>query len=383
MRKMGSVPISLFQALLQGVEGGLEYALPDLPGERAFALGGAVELGPPLGEGAVAVGHRGELERGDIVLHAHRALENRVAALVVVVREREELLADHAAVAQTKVAHAADAVRRHVVLDARLGDERRPLRQAVEVAHLRPHRVGRRFDHARGVDLDQGFLPSSRAFAALPRSPPCTPISRSSWSTSGAWARKRSAEFTTLSAMLPFPLVPLLPPLPPPRPSTCSTLMPSMRSIGLTDSRMMPSSLSISWRRIADWRASGVSRLAALFISVRPSASTSWRTFAASERMREVSASASALETSISFFRCASSTSRTVKTFSSSATALARAWSAEAWASDWTFDCSATAIARCCSASSIACRRVISSSWIACSRSILSCSTARSETDRK
>ena len=36
--------------------------------------------------------------------------------------------------------------------------------------------------------------------ATLPRSPPSTPISRSSWSTSGAWARNRNAEFTTLSA---------------------------------------------------------------------------------------------------------------------------------------------------------------------------------------
>ena len=50
-----------------------------------------------------------------------------------------------------------------------------------------------------------------------------------------------------------------------------------LSSIGFTVSRMMPSSLSISCRRIADWRASGVSRLAALFISVRPSASTTPR----------------------------------------------------------------------------------------------------------
>src|SRR5687767_1440926 len=207
MRKMGSVPISLFQALLQGVEGGLKYALPDLPGERALAFGGAVELGPPLGKGAVAVGHRGELEGGDVVLHAHRALEDRVAALVVIVREREELLADHPAVAQAEVAHAADLVCGKPLFDARLGDERGPLRQAVEVAHLRPHGIGGRFDDGRGIDLDHSFLPPSRsALAAWPMSPPCTPISRSSWSTSGAWARKRRAEFTTLSAIFAFPL---------------------------------------------------------------------------------------------------------------------------------------------------------------------------------
>src|SRR5687767_4994763 len=172
MRKMGSVPISLFQALLQGVEGGLEHALPDLPGERAFALGSAVELGPPLGKGAVAVGDRGELEGGDVVLHAHRALEDRVAALVVEVREREELLADHAAVAQAEVAHAADLVGGKPLLDARLGDERRPLRQAVEVAHVAPDLVRRRLDYARRIDLDHSFLPPSRsALAAWPMSP--------------------------------------------------------------------------------------------------------------------------------------------------------------------------------------------------------------------
>src|SRR5688572_7433845 len=172
--------------LLERIESSLKNALADVSCELALFLRRAVELGPPLGEGLVAIGDRRELERRDVVLHPHRAFEDRVAALVVVIREREEPLADHAAVAQAEVAHAADPVGGQVVLNARLGDERCPLGQAVEVAHLRPDAIRRRLDHARGVDLDQGFLPSRSAFAAWPRSPPCTPISRRSWSTSGA-----------------------------------------------------------------------------------------------------------------------------------------------------------------------------------------------------
>ena len=43
--------------------------------------------------------------------------------------------------------------------------------------------------------------------------------------------------------------------------------MPSMRSIGRTDSRMMASAFSTSFMRSADMRASGVSMLCASFIS--------------------------------------------------------------------------------------------------------------------
>src|ERR687898_5274 len=50
--------------------------------------------------------------------------------------------ADRASVLQAEVAHAADSIGREPALDARLRDERRPLRQAVEVANVRPHGVG-------------------------------------------------------------------------------------------------------------------------------------------------------------------------------------------------------------------------------------------------
>ena len=51
--------------------------------------------------------------------------------------------------------------------------------------------------------------------------------------------------------------------------------MLSIRSIGFTDSRMIASSLSISFSRMADIRASALSRFCASFIRRVPSASTS------------------------------------------------------------------------------------------------------------
>ena len=54
--------------------------------------------------------------------------------------------------------------------------------------------------------------------------------------------------------------------------------MPSMRSIGRTDSRMMASAFSTSRMRSADMRASGVSMLCASFIRRSASASISART---------------------------------------------------------------------------------------------------------
>src|SRR5262249_6161866 len=288
-------------------------ALADAMRQLAFAIMRAVELGPPLREGPAAVGHWRELERGHVVVHAQRRFQNRIGALEVVVGKGQELLANDSAVLQAEVPHAAHRARGHAALDPRLRHERRPLGQAVEVADLGPHRVRRRVDHARDVDLDHGLLAdpgyspapgspspvrgitalwlrSSRPRATLPTSPESTPISRSNWSTRGACALNRSAEFTTLSAKLPprSRLSPRPPP-PPPRPSTWRILMPSIRSSGLTDSRMIASSFSISRMRMADSRASGLRRFCASFIIRAPSASTSLRILAAAARTRSAS----------------------------------------------------------------------------------------------
>ena len=136
--------------------------------------------------------------------------------------------------------------------------------------------------------------------------------------------------------------------------------MPSMRSMGFTDSRMMPSSLSMSRMRIADSRASGVRRLAASFMSrsalaPRPRAGCATamrpdllrvglglglgahrRAAVARGRLlrlrppirsaaRRAPASCAAPIRSMRLRRSAISVSRAVNTRSSSATALARA----------------------------------------------------------
>src|SRR3982751_6086955 len=107
-----STPSPAHEKALQGIEPALEHALADRLDELLLALLGAVELGAPLGKAARAVGHRRELERGDVVGDAHRALEDLVDARVVVVGEREQPLADHSAVAGVEVADATDPVAR-------------------------------------------------------------------------------------------------------------------------------------------------------------------------------------------------------------------------------------------------------------------------------
>ena len=190
--------------------------------------------------------------------------------------------------------------------------------------------------------------------------------------------------------------------------------MPSMRSIGLTDSRMMPSAFSTSFKRSADMRASGVSMLCAAFISCIASASISARTRIAIDLILSASASASACARtaaprsalasfsacaalvrrsasrsaawaapirSMAFLRSAISTSRAVNTFSSADTASARAVSASAWASLCVLLSRATAMARCCSASSSAWRRSISAAWMLRSLPMRSCSMLCSAAD--
>src|SRR5262249_61458729 len=80
---------------------------------------------------------------------------------IVVVRERQQPLADGAAVAQAEIADAADPVGGPVLLDARLGDRGMPLGQAVEIADMGPDGVGRSVDDARRIDLDHQPLPST------------------------------------------------------------------------------------------------------------------------------------------------------------------------------------------------------------------------------
>src|SRR3546814_1896398 len=54
------------------------------------SFGRAVELGGPFKEGLVAIGDRRQAQRGDIILHPHRRLQDGVGAEHVVVGQRSE-----------------------------------------------------------------------------------------------------------------------------------------------------------------------------------------------------------------------------------------------------------------------------------------------------
>src|SRR5262249_6037593 len=88
----------LGELALQGIETGLEHALADEFAQFALAGRVAVELGGPLAERPITVRDRHEADRREIVGNAHRALEDGVSAAVVVVGQRQQPLADLAAV---------------------------------------------------------------------------------------------------------------------------------------------------------------------------------------------------------------------------------------------------------------------------------------------
>src|SRR3546814_16490461 len=92
-----------------------------------------------------------------------RSFEDRIAAGEVIVGERKQLLADEAAVLQSKGAHAADLVGRRAGLDAALHEQRVPAGQAVKVADALPHPPGGRGNDGRGVE----FRPASVILLAL------------------------------------------------------------------------------------------------------------------------------------------------------------------------------------------------------------------------
>src|SRR5262249_11992409 len=116
-------------------------------------------------KGLISVGDGCEPQRGDVILHAHWRLQDRVGAEHVVVRQAQELLADAIAVAQAEVSDAADLVRGLAALDPAFGNRRMPVRQAVEIAHARPDPIIARIDEGRAVDPCHDAL---RSFLARP-----------------------------------------------------------------------------------------------------------------------------------------------------------------------------------------------------------------------
>src|SRR5262249_5395248 len=131
---------------LQRVETALKDAVADVADELGLALGRAIEFGRPFDERSLAVGNRRQPQRADIVLDAHRRLENRVGVEQIEVGEAEQLLANAVAVPQTDIADARDLVGWLAVLNAAFREAGMPGRQAVEVPHARPDAIGAAVD---------------------------------------------------------------------------------------------------------------------------------------------------------------------------------------------------------------------------------------------
>ena len=105
----------------QALEAGLVDLPPTSSANSRSRPRGDVEGRLPVPEGAIAVGHALELHGGDVALHRQRGVEDAVGRDVVVVGEREKLLADVVAVLQGEIAHAAHLVGRLAVLDRPMG----------------------------------------------------------------------------------------------------------------------------------------------------------------------------------------------------------------------------------------------------------------------
>src|ERR1700722_2310012 len=125
----------------------------DIVDYLSFAIGRGVKFGAPFGEGLVAVGDGYQAQGRDIILDAHRAFEDRIGAGHFIIGERQQPLADAPAVLQPEIPDAADLVGRQVLLDAALGDEARPVRQAIEIAHDGPDGADGGGDDVRDIDL--------------------------------------------------------------------------------------------------------------------------------------------------------------------------------------------------------------------------------------
>ncbi len=116
-----------------GREAGLIYALGDKADELIAAMGWWVEAGTPFPEGGVAVGDRLQSDRGHIAHQRQRRLQQTVTQPALLVRQRQQLLAQFSAIRQPEAAHGSHSIDGIPALDLAEGDGRMPAVVAVEV----------------------------------------------------------------------------------------------------------------------------------------------------------------------------------------------------------------------------------------------------------
>ena len=110
-------------------------------------------------EGPVPVGDALQRHRSDVAPQRHRGVEDAIGRDEILIRERQQLLADLGAVAELEVAHAAHVVRRFAVLDVRFGDGGMPGVVAVEVPQDRPDALHRCVYHRGAGDPEHHRRP--------------------------------------------------------------------------------------------------------------------------------------------------------------------------------------------------------------------------------
>ena len=130
-------------------------------GQFSFLARRRVEAGRPAPEGPVAVGHRFQLNLGDIVLKRNIRVDDGVAEAAFAVGQREQAFPDIRPVLKVEIAHAADLVGAFGLLEPAAPDDRVPPVMAVEIAQDFPHRRNGGVDYRAAHHLDHGVRPRS------------------------------------------------------------------------------------------------------------------------------------------------------------------------------------------------------------------------------
>ena len=157
--RRGGCPVPLsggrrFQPAADGGETRLVHLGRDQLGELTLLAGRGVEAGAPVPEGPVAVGHRLQIDFGHIVVERDIGIDDGVAETAIPVRQRKQSLANIAAVPEIEIAHAADLVGAHRILQHAAPNDGVPAVVAVEVAQDLPYLGDRSVDHRAAGDPD-------------------------------------------------------------------------------------------------------------------------------------------------------------------------------------------------------------------------------------
>src|SRR5665213_38976 len=117
-------------------EAGLVDLLANHLDQPLFFAGASRKTAFPMPEGTVAVGDRQQADMGDIVEQRDWRIQEAIAETLFEIGERQQLLAQFAAVSQLEPTHAADLVGRLAALDGAGGNGRVPAVVAVATSAI-------------------------------------------------------------------------------------------------------------------------------------------------------------------------------------------------------------------------------------------------------